>query len=127
MKNFNFKVPQSIQFGIESLNKLPEILAENKSENVLLVSDHGLEKLGVVDKVKNIITSAGINCTAYLDVVPNPTIECVNAAAKLYKECNATSIVALGGGSPMDVAKSCGVLVKFGGEITDYEGLYKVP
>ena len=62
-----------------------------------------------------------------MDVVPNPTIECVNAAAKLYKECNATSIVALGGGSPMDVAKSCGVLVKVGGEITDYEGLYKVP
>ena len=43
MKDFNFKVPQSIQFGIGSLNKLPEILAENKSNHVLLVSDHGLE------------------------------------------------------------------------------------
>lgn len=127
MKDFNFKVPQSIQFGIGSLNKLPEILAENKSNHVLLVSDHGLEKLGVVDKVKNIILNAGIECTTYLDVVPNPTIECVNAAAKLYEESHSTSIVALGGGSPMDVAKSCGVLVKFGGSITDYEGLYKVP
>lgn len=127
INDFNFKVPQTIQFGAGSLKKLPSILNESKSDNVLLVSDHGLERLGVTDKVKGIIESEGIKCTAFLDVVPNPTIDCVNAAAALYKECGATSIVALGGGSPMDVAKAVGVLAKFGGKITDYEGLYKVP
>lgn len=127
MKDFSFKVPQTIQFGVNVLNKLPELLKESGSENVLLISDRGLEKIGVVGRVKKIIEESNIKCTCYLDVVANPTIECVNQAANLYKECNATSIVALGGGSPMDVAKSCGVLVKFGGDIRDYEGLYKVP
>ena len=41
MKDFNFKIPQNIQFGMGSLKKLPEILAENHSDNILLVSDRG--------------------------------------------------------------------------------------
>ena len=59
--------------------------------------------------------------------MPNPTVEVVNAATALYKECGATSIVALGGGSSVDVGKAVGVLVNYGGSITDYEGNFKVP
>lgn len=127
MKPFNFKVPQDIQFGMGSLNKLPEILAENHSDHVMLVSDRGLEKIGVVKRVQDIIEAAGIVVDAYLDVVPNPTVEVVNEAAALYKGCGATSLVALGGGSPMDVAKAVGILARYGGKITDYEGNHKVP
>lgn len=127
MKDFNFKIPQNIQFGIGILKKLPEILKEDNSSHVFLVSDRGLEKIGVVDKVKDIIEASGIKCTTYLDVVPNPTITVVKEAANIYKKCSATSIIALGGGSPLDVSKAVGVLSTFGGEITDYEGLNKVP
>ena len=127
MKSFNFKVPQDIQFGMGSLNKLPEILAETHSDHVMLVSDRGLEKIGVVKRVQDIIEAAGIAFDSYLDVVPNPTVEVVNEAAALYKSCGATSLVALGGGSPMDVAKAVGVLARYGGKITDYEGNHKVP
>ena len=104
MKDFNFKIPQNIQFGMGSLKKLPEILAENHSDNILLVSDRGLEKIGVVKKVQEIIEAAGLKCTSYLDVVPNPTVAVVNEATALYKECGATSIVALGGGVAGDLA-----------------------
>lgn len=127
MNDFNFKIPQNIQFGIGILKKLPEILKEDKSNHVFLVSDRGLEKIGVVDKVKNIIEASGIKCTTYLDVIPNPTITVVNEATNLYKKCGATSLIALGGGSPLDVSKAVGVLSTFGGEITQYEGLNKVP
>ncbi|MGR5452099.1 iron-containing alcohol dehydrogenase [Vibrio sp. PNB22_3_1] len=127
MKDFNFKIPQNIEFGVGSLNKLPEILKNNNSEHVFLISDRGLESIGVVKKVLDIIETAGIQCTSYLDVLPNPTIDIVNEAASLYQQCGATSIVALGGGSPLDVAKAVGILAKFGGDIKDYEGLNKVP
>lgn len=127
MKDFNFKIPQNIEFGMGSLKKLPAILQESKSDNVLLVSDRGLEKIGVVKKIQDIIAAGNIKCTSFLDVIPNPTVEVVDAATALYKECGATSIVALGGGSSMDVAKAVGVLVNFGGKITDYEGNHKVP
>ena len=127
MKDYSFKIPQNIEFGMGSLKKLPDILDKSGSDNVLLVSDRGLEKLGVVKKVKDIIEGGGIKCTAYLDVIPNPTVDVVDAAAALYKECKATSIVALGGGSSMDVAKAVGVLVNYGGNITEYEGFDTVP
>lgn len=127
MKDFRFKVPQNIEFGVGSLKKLPEILRESKSEHVYLVSDHGLESIGVVKKVQDIVEAGGLTCTTFLDVVPNPTVDVVNASTKLYKESGATSIIALGGGSSMDVAKATGVLATYGGEIGDYEGLYKVP
>ncbi|MGF2167457.1 iron-containing alcohol dehydrogenase [Enterococcus casseliflavus] len=127
MKDFVFKVPQKIEFGMGSLNKLPDILKENQSEHVFLISDQGLARLGVVKKVQDILEANELTCTTYLGTNPIPTVEVVNESVRLYQSCGATSIVALGGGSSMDVAKATGVLVKFGGEITDYEGLHKVP
>lgn len=127
MNPFSFKVPQTVESGIGSLSKIPEILKGEESETVFLVSDHGLESIGVVDRVAGIIESSGISCTRFLDVQPNPTVEIVEEAAALFKESGASSIVALGGGSPIDVAKAIGVLATFGGKITDYEGADKVP
>jgi len=127
MKDFQFKIPQTIEFGMGSLKKLPEMLADSKSDNVMLVSDRGLEAIGVVKKVQDIIEAAGIKCTAYLDVKPNPTVDIVNEAAALYAECGATCLVALGGGSPMDVSKAVGILAVHGGKIADYEVAHKVP
>lgn len=127
MKGFNFKIPQNIEFGLGSLTKLPAILAENHSDHVFLISDRGLESLGVVKKIEEIIAAAGIRYTSWLDVLPNPTVDIVNSATAAYRECGATSIVALGGGSSMDVAKAVGVLANYGGSITDYEGSNNVP
>lgn len=127
MKDYSFRVPQTIEFGIGSLAKLPIILEENNSDHVFLISDRGLEKIGMVKKVQDIIEEAGIKVTTYLDVVPNPTVHNVNTAADLYQKSGTTSIVALGGGSSIDVGKSVGVLANYGGKITDYEGNYKVP
>ncbi len=127
MKDFNFKVPQTVEFGMGSLKKLPSILAENKSKHVFLISDRGLEKIGVVKRVVDIIEACGVQITSYLDVVPNPTVDNVNVCTAAYNASGADYIIALGGGSPMDVAKAVGVLATYGGKITDYEGAHVVP
>ena len=57
--DFHFTVPQDIEFGPGSLGKLPEFLKKNKSEHVFLISDHGLEAIGLVKKVEDIIKDAG--------------------------------------------------------------------
>lgn len=127
MKNFSFRIPQNIFFGMGTLKKLPEIVKESHSDHIFIISDHGLERIGVVRKVQDILEAAGITYTTYLEVKPNPTAAIVDEAAALYRECGAASIIALGGGSPIDVAKAVGVLVNYGGKITDYEGNHKVP
>lgn len=127
MNNYQFKIPQDIIFGSGSTKKLPEILADCYSKNILVISDRSLEKLGVVAALREIVEQAGIKCSEFLEVMPNPTVECVNDAAVAYKTSGSTAIVALGGGSPMDVAKSVGILAKHGGIIDDYEGFEMVP
>lgn len=127
MKDFNFNILQNCEFGMGALKKLPDILKACGSDNVLLISDRGLEAIGVVAKVKEIIVAAGLKYNEYLDVVPNPTTDVVAACGKIYKDSGATSMLALGGGSPMDVAKVVGVVAKYGGSVTDYEGVGKVP
>lgn len=127
MKDFSFKIPQEIVFGLGSLKKLPGILKDNHIDNALLVSDHGLESIGVVKKITDILDEGGVQYTTYLDVIPNPTISVVEEATALYQKNNCKSIIALGGGGPMDVSKAVGVLVKFGGSIKDYVGVGNVP
>lgn len=127
MKDYSFKIPQNIEFGMGSLKKLPDILQQMGADHVLLISDHGLETIGTVSMVRGQIEAGGIRCTTFLDVLPNPTVDTVNEAAAQYRACGASAIVALGGGSPIDVAKAAGVLANYGGKITDYEGNHKVP
>lgn len=127
MNDFSFKIPQEIVFGVGALKRLPELLEKCGSRKMLIVSDRSLEKIGVVDKVKKIVEASGIEVSMFLDILPNPTVEMVDQAVKAYQDSGATSIVALGGGSPMDVAKAVGVLATYGGSITEYEGAHKVP
>ena len=127
MKDFAFAVPQDIVFGMGSLAKLPGLLKKSGSENTFIISDRGLESLGVVKKITDSIEAAGIKYATYLDVEANPSVETVDQATEAYKNSGATSIIALGGGSPMDVAKAVGILAKFGGQITAYEGAHLVP
>ena len=127
MNDFAFKIPQEIVFGVGALSRLPELLGKLGSDNVLVVSDRSLEKIGMVDESLRIVRESGIQAQTFLDILPNPTVDMVNAAVEAYRSAGATSIVALGGGSPMDVAKAVGVLATYGGSITQYEGAHKVP
>lgn len=127
MENFSFMVPQEIIFGLGSLKQLPELLKKSGHQKMMVVSDHGLEGLGLVKQVNDIAQNAGIETCSFLDILPNPTVEMVDEAVRLYKASGATCIVALGGGSPMDVAKAVAVIARYGGSITEYEGAHKVP
>lgn len=127
MNDFNFSIPQDIIFGKGSLKRLPEIAKKAGGKHALIISGKVLNKMGLVDKCIEYMKEAGYEADAFIETEANPSVDTVNKAADLYKQCGADMIVAFGGGSPMDVAKAVGVIVKYGGEITDYEGGGKVP
>lgn len=127
MKSFTFTVPENVHFGLGGIKELPTLLKELKSDSVILVSDRGLEAIGLVAKVRSIIEGAGLGYAEYLDVVPNPTAKNVYDCVDVYKKSGATAIIALGGGSAMDTAKAAGIIHKYGGAIGQYEGGNTVP
>ena len=83
--------------------------------------------MGVVKRVSDILAQAGVSCDAFTETEGNPSVETVDRATAAFQASGADSLIALGGGSPMDVAKAVGVLAKYGGSITEYEGGGKVP
>ena len=74
-----------------------------------------------------IVASVDIKADTFTDIEANPSVTTVEKATAKYLESGADFIVAFGGGSPMDVAKAVGVVAKYGGSVTDYEGAHKVP
>lgn len=92
----------SIRFAGGAVAGLPDDLGALGITRPLLVSDRGLEAVGLVDRVRSLL---GSETPAFLDVPTNPTEEAVVAAVALYREHGCDGIVALGGGSPIDLAK----------------------
>lgn len=91
----------------------------------LLVTDAVLNQLGVVKKLTDILDASGIEYALYDGVHPNPTCANVNDGLSVLSENGCDSIVSLGGGSPQDCAKAISILAVNGGDIRDYEGVFK--
>ncbi|MEW6777940.1 MAG: iron-containing alcohol dehydrogenase [Bdellovibrionota bacterium] len=99
-------------------------------KKVLLVSDKGVDGAGLLAPLRQSIEQAGIGIAQYLDVEPNPLVSQARGAEKAYKDAKCDGLVAVGGGSVMDVAKCVRVMAIHSGDILDYEatkgGLFKI-
>ena len=127
MNEFTFSVPQNIIVGKGSLAKLPEVAEKLGGKKAFIISGPHLNKMGIVLSCADAMKAKGIESSVFTETEGNPSVETVDKASTAYKESGADFIVALGGGSPMDVAKAVGVVARYGGSITEYEGADKVP
>ena len=91
--------------GENSLEKLPALLERQSIGNVLIVTDAGISRLGLMDSLLEGFTRCGIQYIVYVKTVPNPTIDNIEEALTLYKSSGCEGIIAFSGGSPMDCAK----------------------
>lgn len=103
---WEFTGPRTIIFGKESLEYLKEI----KGERALVITDKVIRRLGFVDKIANYLREGGISIRVFDEVEPDPSTETVSKAARIAMDYNPDWIVALGGGSSIDVAKATWVL-----------------
>lgn len=113
--------------GTDGIKKLSTVVKEKGITNVLVVTDPGLMGLHLPDSLFESLDSAGIKYSVYDQVQPNPTIDNIEAALKIYNANNCQAIIAFGGGSPMDCAKATGARVaRPNRSITRMRGLFKV-
>ena len=121
MSNFTFHLPTKIIFGQAAAKALPDELAALAAKKVLLVSDAGLAALGMVEQMRQAAQAAGIEVTVFTAVSTNPTTDEVAAGLQLARTHQVDALVALGGGSPIDVAKGIAMLLANGGSYADYQ------
>ncbi len=100
-----FVSPQ-ITFGEGALDALLEL----RGTRALIVTDHTLVELGLVERVTCRLQAASIECHVFDAVEPDPTVQTVQDGAAVANDVAPDWIVGLGGGSPMDAAKAIWVL-----------------
>jgi 4-hydroxybutyrate dehydrogenase len=110
-----------IEFGASALKTLPAILRDLGATRPLIVSDHGIKNSGILDRV---FAALGETVPAFLDVPANPGESAVLSALDLYRAENRDSIVAVGGGSPIDLAKAVALLDRHPLPLRDYAAIH---
>ena len=121
-----WRKPDILEFDNGVLG-LPDFIKNQGIERVLLVTDEGLKNLGLCDGLVNKCAEVGLKCAWYYKAVPNPTINNIEDALKMYKENDCQAIIAFGGGSPMDCAKGVGARVACPNKpVPKMKGLLKV-
>lgn len=118
---FTFNLKTKIVFGQPVKTALPAELSALSAKRVLLVSDPGLEKLGLVADLVTALTAENIRVTPFTQVTSNPTTDEVAAGLEMAQTEKVGAVVALGGGSPIDVAKGIAMLLANGGTYADYQ------
>jgi len=105
-------------------NAATEAAAECKrlcATRALIVTDAGVVKAGLVERVTGPLNKSGIATEVYSGVVGNPRDEHAAAATAAYKAAKADIVIAVGGGSAIDVAKIVRICASHDGPLADYD------
>ena len=93
-------------FGAGARKQLPEVLSRMNLKKALVCSDKGLIKVGTTKMVTDVLDEIGFEYDIYSEIKPNPTVTNVQMGVEVFKESGADCLIAIGGGSSIDVAKS---------------------
>ncbi len=125
-QTYQFKSPSVVVLGPGASKEVGNF-AKGLGRKALLVTDRNLEKFGLLNGVKQSLDSAGVPFAVYDQVLTEPAMTHSEDGLRAYRQAEADFLIALGGGSPMDAAKSISVLSANQGKINDFMGANKIP
>lgn len=125
LKLRKFVAPEFV-FGTGARHLTGQYAGNLGARRALVVTDRGVTEAGWTAHVMESLRRENIEYAVFEDLTPNPKAEEVMAGSEAYAAENCDSIVAVGGGSPMDCAKAIGIVSTNGGHVLDYEGVDKV-
>ncbi|MDY3918366.1 MAG: iron-containing alcohol dehydrogenase [Candidatus Limivivens sp.] len=94
-----------------SVKTIPDILRRHNCDRVLIITDSGIRKLGLTNRLEQALSQNHISYSVYDKTVANPTTANVDEALALYHGNSCQAIIGFGGGSSMDCAKAVGARV----------------
>ncbi|MFC1717750.1 iron-containing alcohol dehydrogenase [Candidatus Poribacteria bacterium] len=120
-----FHMPTKILMGEGIVNDIGSEAKIIGAMSVLLVTDKGIRKAGILQKVILSLKGAGMQVDVFDEVMPDPTVKLVEKGAAIVREGKHDLIIAVGGGSSIDAAKGMSVMATNEGSICDFEGVDK--
>lgn len=114
-------LPRILQVGAKASEEIPNVLTSLGCSRPLLITDKMMVQLGYAGRIQEMLAAHGIRAEVFADTVPEPTVGSIRAGVEKARAGDYDSIIALGGGSPIDSAKAIGILARQGGEMRDYK------
>ncbi|NPV89322.1 MAG: iron-containing alcohol dehydrogenase [Firmicutes bacterium] len=126
INSFDFLLPTKIRYGTGIIQVLGEELKLLNAKNVMVITDKVLAKTEMAERLAGLIQKEGIRFIMYDGIEANPKDYNVEACAEKAREESIDTLVAFGGGSPIDAAKAVAVLARQGGKVRSYQGKGKI-
>lgn len=117
----------TVRSGRGSLETVGALAASLGFRRPLVTADRGIAEAGILDRALGPIAEAGLEARAFTDFGENPTETDAAAGAEAAASHEADSLIGLGGGSSLDMAKAAGFLRAAGGVMEDYRGYDRAP
>jgi alcohol dehydrogenase class IV len=124
---WRFYTAGEIIFGRGTVRRTGEVVRGLGAVRACLITDPGLVAAGLHEPVLASLSEAGVEADLHDGGQPKPTVDAVAASAAALQDRGYEALVALGGGSNIDLAKAVAVLLRHGGKVEDYFGEHKVP
>lgn len=122
---FSIFIPESL-IGVGAVDDIGSIVKRLKATKVLIVTDEGLIKTGLIDRVKRPLENEGIKYSVFDSCLPDAPFSVIERCAQIAKEGCYELMIAMGGGSIIDTVKAASILATGDGDIYSYLGQYKV-
>jgi alcohol dehydrogenase class IV len=119
----NWNYPTSVRFGAGRVGELPDVCGAAGIRRPLLVTDPGLAATDMVTTAISNNVAAGIPTGLFSRVKPNPVWSNVAEGLDAYRSGNHDGIIAFGGGSPLDVAKTIAFMLPQTRPLWDFEDI----
>ncbi len=116
-----FSFPTTIHFGPGTRALCGTHLVEQGLKRPLIVTDRGVAALPMLAELERALTDKGLAVASFSGVFGNPVTSQVDAGVRAFNEHHADSIVGLGGGAALDVAKAIALMIHHPGHLFDYE------
>lgn len=121
------RTPAKVVCGSGAIVQLGEEARGLGCRRVGIVTDPGVAASPALGRATEALASAGIACSVYAGVVPEPPISSVPPAVAFLRREACDGVIGLGGGSSLDTAKLASLMVANTGEPADYFGTGLVP
>lgn len=122
-----FFTPTKVFLGVNSHQSLDNIIKDWGIERLFFLCDEGVTGTAIFRSIKNIISENRVTFEIFTDIEPDPSAITVEKAYSRYQAVESSVLLALGGGSTIDVGKAVGILATNGGRIQDYQGINQFP
>ncbi|MBU0732841.1 MAG: iron-containing alcohol dehydrogenase [Proteobacteria bacterium] len=122
-----FLSPHKTILGKGVVQQLGKEVTALGGRKVLVVTDPGVLKAGMVEMVEKALVSEGIKMGLFDKVEPEPPVRVVDECVQTITEGKYDLIIGLGGGSALDVAKGAAAVAPNGGKVLDYVGIDTIP